>query len=380
MTIFRDAIRSPITRHKYEKRLEQFLDFAGFLGELPEKVHAFTERAHNTSWATDTVMAYLRYHKARAEKGEISYSTLSNYSKSIKLLLDMNDIGLNWKKITRGIPKGRSYAQDRAPTIEEIRRLLEYPDRRIKPIVLTMASSGIRLGAWDYLKWGHIQSRLRGKETVAARVLVYAGTPEEYPTFISPEAYEELKEWIEFRQQQGEKITAESPVMRNLWDTAEPSGAIFRPKRLRSAGLKRLMERALWTQGLRQKLEPGRRRHEFQTDHGFRKFYKSNTERAMKSLHVEILMGHSVGLADNYYRAPEQELLESYLSALPFLTISETNELRRQDDQKMTERIVARDKKVLELERRGLELQGRLEKMEEQVQQIRTLVEKLSKH
>ena len=65
----------------------------------------------------------------------------------------MNDLLLTWKKISRMLPKRRNAANDRAPTIEELQKLIEYPDRRIKPIVYTMVSSGIRIGAWDYLKW-----------------------------------------------------------------------------------------------------------------------------------------------------------------------------------------------------------------------------------
>lgn len=69
----------------------------------------------------------------------------------------MNDLMLNWKKISRGLPSGRRAANDRAPTIEEIQKLVEYPDRRIKPVIYIMASSGIRIGAWDYLRWKHIK-------------------------------------------------------------------------------------------------------------------------------------------------------------------------------------------------------------------------------
>jgi hypothetical protein len=58
----------------------------------------------------------------------------------------MNDILISWKRITRGLPRGRKWADDRAPTMDEIRKVVEYPDRRIKPIVYTMVSSGIRLG------------------------------------------------------------------------------------------------------------------------------------------------------------------------------------------------------------------------------------------
>ena len=67
----------------------------------------------------------------------------------------MNDLTLKWKKIARGLPTGRKSANDRAPTLEEIQKLVEYPDRRIKPIVYVMVS-GIRIGARDFLRWKHV--------------------------------------------------------------------------------------------------------------------------------------------------------------------------------------------------------------------------------
>ena len=47
----------------------------------------------------------------------------------------MSDILIQWKKITRGLPKSRKYADDRAPTIDEIQNICEYPYLRIKAIV-----------------------------------------------------------------------------------------------------------------------------------------------------------------------------------------------------------------------------------------------------
>jgi pimeloyl-ACP methyl ester carboxylesterase len=98
----------------------------------------------------------------------------------------MSDIHIQWKKITRGLPKIRRYADDRVPTIEEIQQLCEYPDRRIKGIVYTMASSGIRLGAWDYLRWKDIQPIEREGKVVASKIIVYARDDEEYFSFITP--------------------------------------------------------------------------------------------------------------------------------------------------------------------------------------------------
>jgi hypothetical protein len=87
---------------------------------------------------------------------EIKASTLRNNIKPIKLFLEQIDIDIPWKRLTRGMPRERKYANDRAPKLEEIIRISEYPDRRIKSIVYTVVSSGMRLGAWDYLKWKDI--------------------------------------------------------------------------------------------------------------------------------------------------------------------------------------------------------------------------------
>src|SRR6266702_6197267 len=105
----------------------------------------------------------------------------------------MSDIPVPWKKIARGLPKTRRFADDRAPTIEEIRKIAEYPDRRIKAILYIMASSGIRLGAWDNLRWGNIKPFERDGKVVAAKIIVNAGDEDEYFTFITSEAYSELE-------------------------------------------------------------------------------------------------------------------------------------------------------------------------------------------
>lgn len=209
------AIRSSVTREKYLGRLAYFMNFVGISdGNLEERCNAFGQKAKNdTLWLTDNLMRYLHVHRQRAERKDISGSTLRNYIKPIKLLCEQLEISLPWKRITRGMPKGRRYANDRVPTIEEIQRIVEYPDRRIKPIVYTMASSGIRLGAWSYLKCGHVSPIEKDGNIVAAKITVYAEEEDEYFSFISLEAWNELSMWIKYRQDSGERITSESWLM-----------------------------------------------------------------------------------------------------------------------------------------------------------------------
>jgi len=134
------------------------LNFLLLPGTLEEQAKQFTLKAReNPEWAQESLMSFRDFEKERVRRDEIAESTITNYYKATKLFCVMNDLMLNWKKISRGLPSGRRAANDRAPTIEEIQKLVEYPDRRIKPVVYTMASSGIRIGAWDGLQWKHIK-------------------------------------------------------------------------------------------------------------------------------------------------------------------------------------------------------------------------------
>lgn len=127
----------------------------------------------------------------------------------------MNRIHIMWDIVKTIIPPEQTASDDRIPTIEEIRKLVEYPDRRIKTIVLIILSSGIRLVAQDYLKWKHVIPIYNNNNDndnsknnfLAAKIIVYAGQDEEYFSFITPEAYASLKEWMDFRASYGENIS-----------------------------------------------------------------------------------------------------------------------------------------------------------------------------
>jgi integrase len=308
--------------------------FFGFLnidGDTEECFEILTRKARvDINWLVNGIFRYLQGHKGRVVRKEISTATLRNYIKPIRLYCAQMDIPIPWKKLLRGIPKGRRYANDRAPTLDEIKRVLAYPDRRIKPIVCVMSSSGIRLSAWDYIKWKHIIPLSRNGRIVAAKILVYAEDDDEYFSFISQEAFEALQDWINYRKASGEEVTSESWLMRNLWDVTTPKGkgVVTIPKRLKATGIKRLIERALWAQGIRSHLGEGRR-HEFQADHGFRKWFKTRCESAgMRSINIETLMGHSLGLSDSYYRPTEEEILNDYLNAANALTLGNFHEMQ----------------------------------------------------
>jgi hypothetical protein len=143
--------------------------------------------------------------------------------------------------------------------------------------------------------------------------------------------------------------------MRDTWQKIDRKGngiGLARyPKKIGSLSIKNMIYDAWKIQGVRARLEPGTKRHQFKSTHGFRKMFETKCQKAMNHNNIKILMDHSLGESQNYHRPTEEELLEDYINAVDLLTISEENLLKRKVQK-------------LEIEK------GRMDMMSSQIQEI----------
>jgi integrase len=318
---FAAAVPNPATRKEYFLCVRHFLQHAGM-----DNVEFAETALKDQRKAEDLVLAYIGHLKARVEKGELAPGSVRNRVKPVKLYCTMNRLKLDWEFISRTMPKGRRYADDRAPTREEIRRILNLCTLRIKIAVEFMASGGIRVGAWDYMSVRDVEPVMRGEALVAGRVTVYRGEPEQYVTFVTPEAYQLYSEYMDYRRVHGEEVAEGAPLIRDEFAVSRGrKGTASVVRRFPSNFVERELCRVLAKSGLRGEK---RRRYDFKAAHGFRKWFKTQAEQVMKPANVEVLMGHSIGISDSYYRPTEKELLEDYLKAVPVLSVTEYRDVK----------------------------------------------------
>jgi hypothetical protein len=131
--LFVFAINAEQTREKYITRLKKFLEIIGTDKEkkltVPERCKTFVDKARSENgWLVNVIIQFLQSQKDRVNRKEITGSTLHNYVKVLKLFCEMNDLLVPWKKLTRGLPKAKNYADDRVPRLDEIQKIVAYPD------------------------------------------------------------------------------------------------------------------------------------------------------------------------------------------------------------------------------------------------------------
>lgn len=342
---------------------------------VEEQAAAFLAK-NDIQFYREAIISFITDYKQKVLNKEITAGTLNMYYHTIKLFYDMSDIteqGINWNKISRGLPKGRTVANDRAISLEEIRKLLEYADRRMKVLITVMFSSGIRVGAWEYLQLKHV---IPVHDSGVAKLIVYDDENEQYYSFISPEAHAAIKEWIAYRQSYDEKITPESYIMRDLWQTTDTptmygngaaTGLATHPKKITTNTIQKMLSRALKKQGIRQPLKKGIRRHPFKLAHGLRKAFRSKAGQVMHHMNVELIMGHkTTGTTETYWRPSEQEVLEDYLQAVPLLSVNSSGSVGGGED-KTAEHLTQR---IKEIETKLSGFQSLLERLNQGKKQI----------
>lgn len=213
---FRAAIRSDSTRDPYERRLIHFLTW------YDKSCDTFVEDGKADPHLVESkLMKFIQEKKSLIVQKRLSASTLLGFLKPVRLLLDMNDVFINWQKIKRTLPPSRRFALDRAPTDDEIKAIVDNSDIRGKALTLLFVSSGIREGAIVGAKVSDFVPIKRDDTLTAAKLTVYPGESEQYIAFVSQEAWNAYQDYLKFRQMHGEEITEDSPLFRDKFDPIE---------------------------------------------------------------------------------------------------------------------------------------------------------------
>lgn len=329
---FIESVKSKETRRGYKRDLGQFLDmisdkdFLKHLGEVPRSrsiedlAEAYVNLARkDMPIAKAAVKTYLKHLKYKVEEGKMNANTVPNKTKPIRSLLVSNEIDVSWVTIRKMLPNATK-TQDRAYTREEIHSMLEHCSSITdKVIVLLFSSGGFRVEAWDYLCWKDITFFTdKSDNYTGAALRIYRGYPEEYGTFITPEACDMLKQYREeWKKRFLREPTDDDPLLVSArYDT---------PRRLSHKGVKSRVNKIVSKIGLRDIAKKKNGRYEVPLDHGFRKFFNTAMRRAkVNHLDKEDMMGHSTGLEKHYERYQEEdfERFPEYRKAIPYLTIS----------------------------------------------------------
>jgi hypothetical protein len=332
--------------------------------------------------------------QTKITSGEITAGSAHVSIPPIKLFCEMNDIILNWRKISKLLPHGNNSAADEAYTREQIKKMLEYSDLRAKIPILFMSSSGMRLGGFVGLTDGCIKpiyDDKTGKKLLAAHVVVYKGTDDMYDTFISPEAFHAYEEYRNLRIKFGEKITKNSPILLRRFDISPDgkSATIDNTKPLALSTVAGIIRIVAYKAGIREASENYNQMYNVKIAHGFRKYFSSTLSNikapdgsgrtAIDFIKKEWLLGHSLTgihtLEENYNRNDRVKMLfDEYLKAVKELTISD--EERLQVEVKKLQSDMSNMKTVeFQLATKDREIQDLVKKQERFEQLLQSLID-----
>ena len=267
------------------------------------------------------------------DKEGVSPRTQKLYFYSVKKFADVNlpDEPFNWKKVE--LPRSWGVEEDRVPTKDELRTLMDHGNLLDRAIIVVMSSSGIRENTLVSLSIGDVDLETY-QDIGVVRVRPEAAKERvTYQTFVSPEAKVLLKRYLDLRFRKGEPMKPETPLIAKYevkrsdkkgakklledgwWISREADGSVIlkRATKISEAALRGRWRRLLKSADL---AERKRRFHTLRL-HTLRKYFRTRLEAAnVPPGFIERMMGHKPYLDQSYLRLSEEELANQYRAGL----------------------------------------------------------------
>jgi len=289
-------IRSPVDIEHYDTLALEYLN-----------------NGHDEYDFADDLRDFLREKAASAPK------SLESYKAAIISWLAENHVYLPAEMTRRLKVGGKSLTRDRAPTLEELRHILNHADLQLKAYLLMLTSSGLRPGEGLGIEWTDID--LSTGKLHIRREIAKNGEPRD--TFVSSEALEVLKQWQTYHPAYAEKIdsyTVPEEFTRDMNKVFPLSYNGLRDKYGRVLEKCGLDEKDPTTGWLVLRL------------HVMRKFFRTRLPQGGASVDaVEQMLGHSGYCDGAYVRLTDEEIEAAYRAAESVLWIFKEPPYNKED-------------------------------------------------
>jgi len=228
---------------------------------------------------------------ANLQAENLAPGTVSNHAKGVKALFRCNRLKL---ELPYSLPK-RGVYEDRAPTPEELQRLLDIADLRERTIITMLALGGFRIGTLVKLRYSHVKRDLE-RQALPVHVHVEAeitkGKYHDYDTFLNSEAADYLRAYIEIRRKGSptgrmppENIRDDSPLIRD---------SLYRHPRSITTGRLHSVIHNLYIKAGLLTSNPLGRRYDLRA-HSIRKFFRTQMAAlGVQTDYIEYMMGHTI--------------------------------------------------------------------------------------
>ena len=302
--------------YSYKSRSEQSLKiysysikrFCDYVGKSPDELvdYCFIDGIQDPK-RTKRVIKLVREYMEELEANDLAFGTLNVELARIKTFFEINDVEIKLPNRYSFRPKYRL----RAPTPEEVQKLIEVADLREKAMIAMLATGGFRIGTLISLKYRHVKKDLEAGITplhIHVEADLTKGKYADYDTFINGEAVRYLKLYLEQRRKGTKKIPPEeiedeSPLFRTRQRVVKPlsyKGA--------SEAFNKVRRRALLD-------SKSGRFHEIRI-HGLRKFFRTQlTALGAPVDYIEYMMGHKLSTYHDVQMKGVEFLRQVYASA-----------------------------------------------------------------